>query len=606
MFRRKKKDAEKAEKRVPPAPRVRDVVFPDRISEYEDCIKIDDTFCRVMVVSALPEVVHFGWFSAVSALPGVTVSVVVSPYTPEEASKRIGDEITVLGSELILAEKQGNTRRIDALQEKYAFYRQLLKDVNLHRNAVFAVTVVILVAAPTYEELVHRCAKVKDVLGSTKAVTKYLEQAAAFKSVLPFIEHQREFHDVTVSNAACLSPLIGLNFSHPSGIYFGRNENGSPVFLDLFIGQPRLYGHHMLVIGMTRSGKSYCCKGITARSVASGIQTVIVDPEGEYRKLVEELGGVHVKLHSNMPCMFNPFDIEPSYEDGVGWYIDIAGKTDDIVSLIATILETQTGEKMSAEERAVAGEAVRAEYVSRGITEDPESIFQAGGRQTEDGALVGKTYKEMPTLSSYAERLKEMGAERLSKILLPFLKGGPQGFFDGQSVGRFYDSPIICFDISSLTNEFTRMYAMYVLLSWIWEKFVKHNRERKRVLVDEAWLMMRHKDTAEFMSQLARRGAKYNTSLMAASQSFREFTSEEGMAFMAQCDTKFFLRMRETDAPVLGKIFNLSPELVERLTTFQRGQGILRAGNESAIVHFEGFPFEEHFLRSDPNAVLVR
>ncbi|MDN5375147.1 MAG: hypothetical protein PWQ39_187 [Thermacetogenium sp.] len=604
LFNKRRRETE--DRTAAPAPRVRDVVFPDRISEYEDCLKIDDTFCRVMVVSALPEVVHFGFFSALSVLPGVTVSVVISPYTTEEASKKLGNEITVLGSELIIAEKQGNTRRIDTLHDKYAFYRQLLKEVNLRRNAIAAVTIVIMVAAPTYEEMIHRCSEVKDILGATKAVTKYFGQISGFKSVLPFLVHQDEFHDVTIANAACLSPLISLDFSHPSGIYFGRNETGEPVFLDLFIGQPRLNGPHMLIIGMTRSGKSYCCKGLTARSVATGIQTVIIDPEGEYKKLIEELGGTNIRIHTNMPCMFNPFDVEPSYDEEVGWYVDIAAKSDDIVFLIATILETQTGEKISAEERAVAGEAVRAEYKARGITEDPESIYEPGGKQTEDGAVVGKTYKEMPTLSSYAERLKEMGAERLSKILLPFLKGGPQGFFDGQSVGKFYNSHIVCFDISSITSEFTRMYVMYVLLSWIWEKFVKRNRERKRVLVDEAWLLMKHKDTAEFMSQLARRGAKYNTSLTAASQSFREFTTEEGMAFMAQCDTKFFLRMQETDAAVLGKIFNLSPGLVERLSTFQRGQGILRSGKESAIVYFEGFPFEEHFLRSDPRAVLAR
>lgn len=608
LFKGKKtvKDS-KENSRPSSAPRIRDLVFPDRISEYEDCIKIDDTFCRVMVVSAIPEYIHFGWFSAISALPGVTISVVLTPYTAEDASKRIGDECMVLGSELIMAEKQGNTRRMDVLHDKYEFYRFLLKEINLRRNAIVAATIVILVSAPTYNEMVRRCAKVKDVLGSTKAVTMYLNQISGLKSILPFMEHQKDFHDVTVANAACLTPMIGLNFSHPSGIYFGRNETGAPVFLDLFIGQPRLYGPHMFITGTTRSGKSFCCKGMTARSVASGIQAVILDPEGEYKTMVKELGGVNIRIHPSMECMFNPFDIEPSHDDNLGWYIDLPGKSDDIVSLISTILEAQTGEKVSAEERAVAGEAVRAEYKELGITEDPESIYQPGGRQVGDAALVGKTYKNMPTLSSYAERLKSLGADRLSKILLPFQKGGPQGFFDGQSVGRFYESPIVCFDLSPLTTELSRTYSMYVLLSWVWEKFVKQNKEqRKRVLVDEAWLFMKHKDTAEFLSQLARRGAKYNTSLIAASQSFREFTTEEGMSFLAQCDTKYFLRMQETDARALGEMFSLSPELVERICGFQRGQGILRAGNESAVVYFEGFPFEEHFLRSDPEAVLAR
>ena len=108
------------------------------------------------------------------------------------------------------------------------------------------------------------------------------------------------------------------------------------------------------------------------------------------------------------------------------------------------------------------------------------------------------------------------------------------------------------------------------------------------------------------MSQLARRGAKHNTSLIAASQSFREFLSQEGIAFLNQCDTKYFLKMQKRDAEALGDLFSLSNELIERVVGFQRGQGVLRTGNESAVIYFQGFPFEEHFLRSDPGAVLTR
>jgi len=75
---------------------------------------------------------------------------------------------------------------------------------------------------------------------------------------------------------------------------------------------------------------------------------------------------------------------------------------------------------------------------------------------------------------------------------------------------------------------------------------------------------------------------------------------------MAQCSTKLFLRMEHTDAKGLGELFNLPDGVVNRIETFQPGQGILRAGQESAVVTFKGFPFEEYFLRSDPEAVLVR
>ena len=64
--------------------------------------------------------------------------------------------------------------------------------------------------------------------------------------------------------------------------------------------------------------------------------------------------------------------------------------------------------------------------------------------------------------------------------------------------------------------------------------------------------------------------------------------------------------MQKTDAESLMELFGLSHDLVDRLITFERGRGVLRAGNESAVIQFKGFQFEEQFLRSDPGAVLLR
>jgi conjugal transfer ATP-binding protein TraC len=584
--------------------------LPDSIKELEDCMIINDTWCRTLVVSAMPELMQFGWFNRITAMPGVTVSVSLFPYEHEEASGRVGKRQTETGAELILAQKNFDSRRIGQLQVKYRYYQKLLTNINLHRDNIMAATVIISVTGKTRREMEERCDKVKNRLGAMKAVTLAMRQVKGLKTMLPLVDFGQlpdEYHDVTVACAACLSPLISTDFSHPSGIFFGINLTGSPIFLDSFIGAPRLYGPHMFITGTTRSGKSYACKGIISRSAASGMSVVVLDPEGEYRKLAETLGGICIRFHPNMDVMFNPFDIEPEYDDQQGIYFNnIAGKMDDIVSLVAAMMEVQTGEKMLADERALAAKAVRDEYLSREINESMESIYEAGGIDAGEYARAGKKYKEMPTISTYAQRLGQMGVTRLANILLSYCRGGPQGFFDGQSIGHFYDTPVVVFDISGLQTEFSRTYAMYVMLSWIWEKFVKRNRNiKKRVLVDEAWLFMKHKDTADFLSQMARRGAKYNTSLMVASQSFREFTSQEGLAVLAQCDTKLFLRMQHTDAQSLGEMFKLPQHIVSMISTFPQGRGILTAGNESAIVDFTGLPFEDNFLRSDPGAVLA-
>lgn len=586
---------------------------PDRVVEYDDHMRIDDMYCRVLVVDILPEWICFGWLNSIVNLGGVTVSLTLNPYTKKQSEEKIGRLHTIVGADYRIAYKNEDTTKIGNLQTKYEFYDVLLTDISLGRNKIVCATATILVTARDYDELIYKCNAVKDNLGGTKAITMYDRQLEGLLHTLPTFTPIDEYHDVTVANAACLSPLLSKEFSHQSGIFFGGNDNGnedgSPVFLDLFIGSPRLNGPHMFITGMTRAGKSYTIKGITSRSNAHGISSIIIDPEGEYRNLAKELDGIIIRFKPNMETMFNLFDIEPEEdEDTKKRYIDIAGKAEDICQLLSTMLEAQFGEKMTAEERALAGKAVREEYFYREITEDPESIYQHEGAVFEDGVCIGKSYREMPTISTYAERLKTMGpkTERIYNILEPFRKGGGMGFFDGQSTVNLSDSHLVVFDVSGLKTDFQRLYAMYVMLSWVWEKYIKRDKNRKRVVVDEAWRMMRYNDTAIFLSDMSRRGAKYNTSLTIGSQSFREFTTEEGLVVMNQCDTKFFLRMLPKDAEDLGIIFDLPENVVSSIKTFRPGQGLLQAGLESAIVSFKGFPFEESFLRSDPEAVLAR
>lgn len=594
--------------RTMPVPGKETLYLPDRVTEREDHLMIEDNYVRFFAVDMLPEDLYFGWFASITSMPGVTVSVTVHPYTYEQASSRVAKQMTILGSELIHAKKQSNTRRMDVLNEKYFFYRQLLKEINLRRTNISSVTVVIGVAATSYENLNEKVTKIKDILGATKTCTMYLRQIEGLKNTLPGVQAIDEYHDVTVANAACVSPLISMNLSHPSGFFFGFNETGSPCFLDLFIGEPKLFGPHMFITGTTRSGKSYTLKGLIARSMALGRKIAVLDPEGEYKKICETMGGLYVRFHPSMVPMFNPFDIEPAYDEDIGNFIDIPTKCDDIVSLLGVMLEAQSGEKLTSEERALVSRAVRMEYEERGIYDkDPDSIYLKGGHSTPEGYSVGKSRKEMPTFSSFRKRLETLNSTRLSNILADYCKGGPLGYFDGQTIKRISEYQLVCFDMSSLNNNYSKMYAMQVMLTWLWENFVRRDRDiEKHIVTDETWLLMLYKYSSVFLSQAARRGAKHNTSLIAASQSFREFLSDEGKTFLNQCDTKFFLKMQKNEAVELKELFGLSDALIQRLTAFPRGRGILRAGNESAVIQFKGFKFEEHFIHSDPGSALLR
>lgn len=146
-------------------------------------------------------------------------------------------------------------------------------------------------------------------------------------------------------------------------------------------------------------------------------------------------------------------------------------------------------------------------YMERGITEDVNSLFLKEGGKLDNGKfVVGKIKKKMPTLTDFQKKLKERNnCKELAQLLIPFLRGNSLGIFDCESSINT-NTNIVSFDMSEIKDEFTKLYASFVLLTWAWQKFVLKNKEKKKIIVcDEAWLFLKYKESAEFLVNVARR-----------------------------------------------------------------------------------------------------
>ena len=130
-------------------------------------------------------------------------------------------------------------------------------------------------------------------------------------------------------------------------------------------------------------------------------------PEGEYDRLCEILNGVFIQFKNDEPAMINPFDLEE--EDGNVYLLD---KILEMRSLISSMVEI-AGSKLNAEELSKIDNSIKAEYETRGITHEADSLYE---KQTGRG-MIGRRKKAMPTLSDIHNRLKEEGSsERLVSI----------------------------------------------------------------------------------------------------------------------------------------------------------------------------------------------
>ena len=233
----------------------------------------------------------------------------------------------------------------------------------------------------------------------------------------------------------------------------------------------------------------------------------------------------------------------------------------------------------------------------------------------------------MPTIGSWYRRIKAKSQENdnqdyqyhysyLLKVMKQYIReyDGQMAYFDGQSTFELLEGvPFINLDISQLEERFARPLAQQILLSWIWEKFVKKNSEdrakarKRRVLVDEAWMLLPYPEAVDFLNKMARRARKRNVSLAIISQRFQDFyEKEEAQAVLTSSDTKLFLAQDKSEIQYLKEVFKLSEGEANFLVTCQRGEGLLKVGADTAILKIMPTKKEFEFVETNLNQLAAR
>lgn len=500
-------------------PTVVEMISPDGYLIEKDYLKVGKKFFRLYVLLDFPQAVYVGWLEDAKLLGNVDISVHVAPVDARDAVNQLTKKITQYQSQYMLDEQKGSIYELGLLRKAVQDLEGLRENIQMNRDKLYYVTVIVSVSADSLEELDKSSKILEEVLAgkSIRARRMFLRQSEAFKSFVPILENRCEdlSRNFNTGAAASLFPFASPEFSHKKGIPLGVNLfTGSPVIFDNFIGPPFMTNYNLGIFATSGAGKSFLVKLLSMRGALLGIRTVFVDPDREYNRLVQKMGGSIVKISTDAENIINPFDLEEEEDEGGAKYVDIIQKISEIKALVGMIVEGVMKDRISAEELAAVEEAAREEYEARGINKDPGSLYVENA--VEDGAFYFKKKKEMPTLSSFVERLKKNPrGERIAAVLKPFLKGGTLGIFDGQTNVSLKDSYLVNFDIFDIKDQFLRTYAMYVITNWVWEKFVKKDvKQKKRVVVDEAWMFMKYKDTAYFLENLSRRARKRNTSLV--------------------------------------------------------------------------------------------
>ena len=346
---------------------------------------------------------------------------------------------------------------------------------------------------------------------------------------------------------------------------------------------------NMVVFAKSGAGKSFTVKLEALRSLMFNKQVIIIDPENEYERLAEAVGGSYVNLSLNSNTYVNPFDlpqVTDSEEADNALRANLITLHGMLRLMMGSTHQNEDGSMaagISATEEADLDMALINTYASRGITSDP---------------LTHNV--EPPTINDLYDTLVNMAGTgpSLAQRLRKYTQGTFSGIFSNQS-NVSLDNNFVVFNIRDLEDEL-RPVAMYIALNYIWNK-VKSDQRERYLIVDEAWQLMKYEDSANFLFSVAKRARKYALGLTTISQDVEDFlTSKMGRAVVSNSSMQILLKQAPSAVHLITDTFKLTTEEKRRLTQFPVGQGLFFAGSNHVHLRIEASPTETQLITTDP------
>ena len=615
---------------------IKELIAPSGIDasniDHLEIISNVKRYARSFYVSTLPRTCIFPeLFRSLYMFGDINTSIYIKPIQESNSQNDLNKIITELETERIVANDKGNINRESILTQKRYETEQLRDEIAAGFNKLYEASIVSTLFAYSKEDL-DKLSKMltaemaKSLVGIRSA---WAIQEDGFKSALPLMDDRiKKIQIFDRPSMGTIFPFTTSNIGHDTGVPIGVNkQTGVPILFDNF--HSSLTNYNMVIFAKSGAGKSVTMKTLISRSsVLMGIESLTLDAEGEYSVVADALGGINVVISPTSKTIINLFDIEieRTKDEITGRERDtlnVESKVEDVTQALMTMAKGSTRTKEVNElTKQIIAEAVSQEYAARGITANPASLYESSSSSN----VFERRRKEMPTIGSWYKRIKQSAQSNTNKdyefhysYLLKVMKqyireyNGQMAYFDGQSTFDLMEgAPLINIDISQLEERFARPLAQQILMSWIWEKFVKKNSEdkrkarQKRVIVDEAWMLLPFPEAVDFLNKMARRARKRNVSLAIISQRFQDFYEKpEAQAVLTSSDTKLFLAQDKSEIQQLKEVFKLSEGEASFLVTCSKGEGLLKVGQDTAVIQITPTRKEFEFVETNMNKLVA-
>lgn len=560
---------------------MRDFIAPSSLEIDSGHFRLGTKYARTYFVYGYPRQLFTGWLSSVINMDEeVDVNMFIYPVDSQVVLENLKKKVTQLEAGLQIDAEKGRVRD-PAKQAAIVDAEQLRDSLQIGEERFFRLGLYITLYANSLEELGYIEHKVETTLGQqlvySKPATVQMEQG--LNSTVPqFTDQLQVRRNMNTGALATSFPFTSADLTQENGILYGINmHNNGLVLFDRFT----LENANMVVFAKSGAGKSFAVKLEAVRSMMLGTEVVIIDPENEYEKLCDAVGGAYVRMSLNSTVRINPFDLPQVVDKEEA---DNALRANLIT--LHGLMRLMMGGALSPIEEADLDQALIDTYTKAGITGDPLT------HQTPP-PTIGDLYETLLHMQGTGPSM----AQRLRK----YTSGTFAGIFSQQSNININNSMVV-FNIRDLEDEL-RPVAMYIILNHIWNR-TKSDRRKRNLIVDEAWQLLKYQDSANFMFSLAKRARKYYLGLTTISQDVEDMMSSPmGRAIVSNSSMQLLLKQSTSAVDVLASVFKLTSEESKRLSQFPVGQGLLFAGQNHVHIQIIASPTETSLITTNPEEI---
>ncbi len=560
---------------------IKDLIAPSSFEVMPNYIKLGNKFVRTIFVINYPRYINVGWFAPIINLNSTfDIAMYFYPVKTSLVLKQLKNKAGNLEAQISSDAEKGAAR--DPIRET------ALRDIEYLRDSLtqgtekfFQFCLYVTLYANTLEELDKTSDTIEDIFGSRLIYSKrvYYQAEQGFNSTLPLNHDELVIaFNMNSSPIASSFPFVSSELTSDEGILYGINRhNNSLILFDRF----SLQNANSVVFATSGAGKSYAVKLEVLRSLMMGTEVMIIDPEYEYKHLSEAVGGTYINISLASKSKINPFDLPRAVGEET--------KTEDIIrSAVITVkglIKIMIGQ-MTYDEDSVMDRALLETYAKKDITPDCD---------------LSKV--EPPVMSDLEEILEGMeGGASLAMRLRKYTQGTFAGLFNSPT-NVAMDNQLVAFSVRDLEDELRPM-AIYMIVNYIWN--VVRSQIKKRVLViDEAWWLMQHEDSAKFIFALVKRCRKYYLGVTNITQDVNDFLqSPYGQAIVNNSALQMLLKQSKASIDLVEKTFLLTEGEKYLLLECGVGEGIFFAGNKHAAIKVVASYTEDQLITSDPRQLL--